>query len=123
MGESLSFTRAFDLIGALHLIAIERPGFFKSDEAFACSSVEALRRAARIGRFVTEMRESNGTIARSFRVEVPKNTRLAAAKYIHLGAGAAAQALAKLESKRADETKAIQADYWATVATIEAAAL
>jgi hypothetical protein len=122
IGESLSFTRAFDLIGALHLIAIERPGFFKSDEAFACSTIEVLRRAAKIGRFVTEMRESNGTIARSFRTEVPRNTRLAAAKFIHLGAGAAAQSLAKLESKRADEAKAVRADYWQAVAAIEQAA-
>ena len=56
MGEALSFTRAFDLLGALHLVAIERPGFFKSDEAFACCVVEVLRRASDIGRFVTEMR-------------------------------------------------------------------
>jgi hypothetical protein len=122
MGEGLSFTHAFDLLGALHLIAVERPGFFKSDEAFACSTVEVLRRAANIGRFVTEMRESNGTIQRSFRKEVPSNARLATAKLLHMGAGVAAEALAKREVGKAEKTKAIRSDYWATVAAIESAA-
>jgi hypothetical protein len=128
IGEALSFTRAFDLIGALHLIAIERPLFFKSDssgandEAFACSSVEVLRRAANIGRFVTEMRESNGTIRRSFRKEVPRNARLAAAKFIHLGLGAAAKAMAKREAAREEQAKAVRSDYWATVRALESAA-
>jgi hypothetical protein len=121
MGEGLSFTRAFDLIGALHLIAIERPGFFKSDEAFACSTVEVLRRAANIGRFVTEMRESNGTIRRSFRQEVPRNSRLATAKLLHMGAGVAAAALAKLEAAKAEKAKATRGDFWATVAALESA--
>jgi hypothetical protein len=123
MGEGLSFTRAFDLLGALHLIAIERPGFWKSDEAFACSVVEVMRRAAKIGRFVTEMRESNGTIRRSFRQEVPRNTRLATAKMLHMGAGVAAQALAKLEAAKAEKAKAVRSAYWATVSSIEQAAL
>jgi hypothetical protein len=122
MGEGLSFTRAFDLLGALHLISIERPGFFKSDEAFACSTVEVLRRAANIGRFVTEMRESNGTIRRSFRQEVPRNSRLATAKLLHMGAGVAAAALAKLEAAKAEKAKATRGDFWATVAALEAAA-
>jgi hypothetical protein len=121
MGEGLSFTRAFDLIGALHLISIERPGFFRSEEAFACSVVEVLRRTANIGRFVTEMRESNGTIRRSFRKEVPRNARLATAKLLQLGAGAAAQALAKREVVKAEKAKAVRSEYWATVASIEQA--
>ncbi len=108
IGNRLSFTRAFDLLGALHLVAIERPGFFKSDEAFACCVVEVLRRASDIGRFVTEMRESSGTIRRSFRKEVPRDARLATAKLLHLGKGTAAEALAKREAARPDEAKAVR---------------
>ena len=30
VSEAISFTRALDLLGAIHLMTIERPGFFKS---------------------------------------------------------------------------------------------
>jgi hypothetical protein len=121
IGESLPFTRAFDLIGALHLIAIERPVFFRTEESFACSTVEVMRRAAGVGRFVTEMREANGTIRRSFRQEVPRNARLAAAKLLYMGAGAAAEALAKLVVKRAEKAKAVRHDYWSVVRALASA--
>ena len=121
IGEALTLTRAFDLVAALHLLQIER-GAFRTEEALEFCTVEALRRAAGIGRFITEMRESNGTIRRSFRQEVSRGTRQAAGKMIRLGLGVAAQALAKKESKRADEAKAVRTNYWQAVAAIEQSA-
>jgi hypothetical protein len=109
------------LVAALHLLQIER-GAFRTEEALEFCTVEALRRAAGIGRFITEMRESNGTIRRSFRQEVSRGTRQAAGKMIRLGLGVAAQALAKKESKRADEAKAVRTNYWQAVAAIEQSA-
>ena len=67
------------------------------------------------------MNNANGTIARSYRRELGKDSRLACAKMLMVALGAAAQALATRESKRADEAKAVQSDYWATVAAIERA--
>jgi hypothetical protein len=66
------------------------------------------------------MNNANGTIARSYRRELGKDSRLACAKMLMVALGAAAQ-LATRESKRADEAKAVQSDYWATVAAIERA--
>ena len=83
--------------------------------------MEALRRVAGIGRFITEMRESNGTIRRSFRQEVSRGTRQAAGKMIRLGLGGAAQALAKREAARADKERVTRANYWQAVQAIEAA--
>jgi hypothetical protein len=122
ISEAIPFTRALDLLGAIQLMAIERQGFFKSDEAFSCCVVELLRRTSRVSCQVVAMNNTNGTIARSYRRELGKNSRLACAKMLNVALGSAAQALAKRESKRADETKAVQANYWATVAAIEAAA-
>jgi|HubBroStandDraft_6_1064221.scaffolds.fasta_scaffold188698_4 hypothetical protein len=67
------------------------------------------------------MNNASGTIARSYRRELGKDSRLACAKMLMVALGAAAQALATRESKRADEAKAVQSDYWATVAAIERA--
>jgi hypothetical protein len=120
VGEALPFTRIFDSAGAMHLLQIER-GAFRSDAALEFCTLEALRRAANIGRFVTEMRESNGTIRRSFRKEVDKNTRAAAAKLIRMGIGVAALALAKREAARADKERVTRASYWQAVQAIEAA--
>jgi hypothetical protein len=120
IGEALTFTRAFDLVAALHLLQIER-GAFRTEEALEFCTVEALRRAAGIGRFITEMREAKGTIRRSFRKEVDKNTRAAAAKLIRMGIGVAALALAKREAARADKERATRASYWQAVQAIEAA--
>ena len=120
IGEALTFTRAFDLVAALHLLQIER-GAFRTEEALEFCTVEALRRTAGIGRFITEMREAKGTIRRSFRKEVDKNTRAAAAKLIRVGIGVAALALAKREAARADKERATRASYWQAVQAIEAA--
>lgn len=122
ISDVIPFTRALDLLGAIHLMTIERPGFFKSEESFSCCVVELLRRTSRVSCKVVAMNNANGTIARSYRRELGKNSRLACAKMLNVGLGAAAVALAKREAKRADEAKATRESYWATVAAIEAAA-
>jgi hypothetical protein len=45
ISEVIPFTRVLDLLGAIHLMQIERRTF-KSDEALACSTVELMRRRA-----------------------------------------------------------------------------
>jgi regulator of PEP synthase PpsR (kinase-PPPase family) len=88
----------------------------------ACCTVELLRRTSRVSCKVVAMNNTNGTIARSYRREMGKESRLACAKMLTVALGSAAQALAKREAARAGEVKAVRADYWATVAAIEAAA-
>jgi hypothetical protein len=68
------------------------------------------------------MNSHNGTIEKSYRREMSRNSRLATARLLNLGLGAAAVALAKREAKRADEAKATRESYWAGVAAIESAA-
>jgi hypothetical protein len=121
MAEQISFTRALDLLGAIQLLQMER-GFFRNDEALACCTVELMRRTSRVSCQVVAMNNTNGTIARSYRRELGKESRLACAKMLTVALGAAAQALAKREAARAGEAKAVQADYWATVHAIESAA-
>jgi hypothetical protein len=55
ISEAIPFTRALDLLGAIQLMAIERPGFFKSEEALACSTVELMRRTSRVNCKVVAM--------------------------------------------------------------------
>jgi hypothetical protein len=119
LADALPFTRALDLHGAIHLLAIERPTTFRSDEALACCTVELFRRAANVGRRWGKTRASDGMQA-SYRVEVSKNTRLETARYLNIGLGAAALALAKREASRAEEAKAVRSDYFAAVAAIAA---
>jgi hypothetical protein len=121
VSEAIPFTRVLDLLGAIHLMQMERRTF-KSDEALACSTVELLRRTSRVSCRVVAMSNHNGTITRSYRREMGKDSRLACAKMLTVALGAAAQALAKREAARAGEVKAVQADYWATVHAIESAA-
>jgi hypothetical protein len=120
VSESISFTRVLDLLGAIHLMQLERK-FFKGDEALACSTVELLRRTSRVGCKVVAMNNANGTINRSYRREMGKESRLAAARMIAVALGGAAQALAKREAKRESEAKAVQSDYWSAVHAIESA--
>lgn len=124
LGEAMTFTRALDLLGAAFLIQIERPHSFRSEEAFQCCVVELFRRAAggHVGRRVAAMREENGTIRRSYRKEVPRQTRLAAFRYLNVGLGAAAAALAKREAARADQERETRAAYYQAVNSIAASA-
>jgi hypothetical protein len=119
LGEALPFTRALDLHGAIQLLAIERPQTFRSDEALACCTVELFRRAANQGRRWGKTRASDGMQA-SYRVEVSKNTRLETARYLNIGLGAAAMALAKRAAAKADQAKQVRSDYYAAVAAIAA---
>jgi hypothetical protein len=122
IADVIPFTRALDLLGAIHLMQMERK-FFRNDEALACSTVELMRRTSRVGCKVVAMSNHNGTITRSYRREMGKDSRLACAKMLNVSLGNAAQALAKREYRRADEAKAVQASYWASVHAIEQAAL
>jgi hypothetical protein len=123
LGEAVTFTRALDLLGAAFLIQIERPQSFRSEEAFQCCVVELFRRAAggHVGRRVAAMREENGTIRRSYRKEVARQTRLAAFRYLNVGLGAAAAALAKREAAREEQARETRAHYYDAVRAIEAA--
>jgi hypothetical protein len=123
ISEAIPFTRGLDLLGAIHLMQIERPGFFKSDEAFSCSTVELLRRTSRVSCQVVAMNNANGTIARSYRREMGKDSRLACAKMLMVALGSAAQALAKRESKRAGQERETRASYFDAVRAIEQAAI
>lgn len=119
VSEAISFTRALDLLGAIHLLQIER-NFFRSEEALACCTVELLRRTSRVSCQVVAMNNTNGTIARSYRREMGKNSRLACAKMLMVALGGAAQALAKRKSKRADQERETRSSYYAVVNSIAA---
>jgi hypothetical protein len=121
LGDALSFTRALDLLGAIHLLAIERPQTFRSEDALACCVVELFRRAANVGRRWGKTRAVDG-LQPSYRVEVAKQTRLETARYLNIGLGAAAAALAKRAAEKADQAKQVRSDYYAAVAAIEQSA-
>jgi hypothetical protein len=84
--------------------------------------VELLRRTSRVSCQVVAMNNTNGTIARSYRRELGKDSRLACAKMLMVALGAAAQALAIRESKRADQERETRASYFDAVRVIEATA-
>ncbi len=69
------------------------------------------------------MNAHNGTVAHSYRREVSRNTRLAAARYLMVGLGAAAVALARREAKRAENERATRADYYRAIEAIESEAV
>jgi hypothetical protein len=122
VGDSISFLRAIDLIGAAYLIQHER-GFFRNEEAFACSVVELFRRTGRVGCMVTAQNNVSGAIQTSYRRELSRPSRLAAARMLIVAIGGAAQALAKRAAEKADRVKEAQSAYYATLASIEHAAL
>jgi hypothetical protein len=121
ISEAISFTRALDLLGAIHLMNLERPGAFQSEDALGCCVVELFRRTGRVGCKVMAQNAHNGTIEKSYRREMSRNSRLAAARLLNVGLGAASLALAKRAAKQETEAKAVRADYWATVHALEAA--
>ena len=119
IGENVAFTRALDLMGALQLMQIER-GYFRTEAAFHCCLIEALRREAGIGTIKLARKDRDGV--HSYRKALAKEVRLAAARFVHVGMGAAALALAKRESEREQQSKTIRTSYYTAVETIEAAA-
>ena len=117
LAEVMSFTRALDLLGAIHLLNIERPTTFRSEDAVACVAVELFRRAANVGRKFARILPGE-THQHSYRQEVSKQTRLATFRYLNVGLGAAALALAKREAKREEDARATRASYWQAVQSI-----
>jgi hypothetical protein len=120
VSEAISFTRALDLLTAVHLLHLE--GRWRSDEAMACSMVELLRRTSRVGCRVVAMNNSNGTIERSYRRELSRPSRLAAARMLMVALGGACAALALRKFKRVDQERAALTTYYEAVRAIEAAA-
>jgi hypothetical protein len=118
--EGMTFTRALDLMTALHLFRIDRPNAFRSDDAFKAVMVETFRKAANVGLRFAPLRPG-ASRQQGYRKSLNLPSRLATAGYLELALGSAAQALAKRESKREAEAKAVQADYWASVRAIESA--
>jgi hypothetical protein len=114
LNDTLSFTRALDLLAGMHLLNIERPNTFRTVEAFACCVVEQFRRAGNVGRGWSRVLPGE-TRQHSYRKELSRNTRLATASYLNVALGAAALALAKREAKREADAKVTQADYYAVV--------
>ena len=94
IGEAIPFTRALDLMTAIILMQIERPDYWKGDEAIQCSTTELMRRTCRVGCMVVAMNNANGTIENSYRREMSREFRKAAFRFLFMGLGAAAKALA-----------------------------
>ena len=119
LGDSLCFTRALDLFAALHLHEIERPHFFKSDDAFRCVTVELLRRAGKVGLVWAPLKPSASRQI-GYRKELSRATRLEVYRLLFTGLGQAAVALARNEAKRAEEQQQTENAYHAAVSAIAA---
>jgi hypothetical protein len=116
--DQITWLRAFDLITAVHLLHLE--GYWRSEGAMACSLVELLRRTSRVGCRVVAMNNSNGTIERSYRRELSRPSRLAAARMLMVALGGACSAIALRKHKRADQERETRASYYDAVRAIEA---
>jgi hypothetical protein len=117
ISEAITFTRVLDLLTAVHLLHLE--GRWRSDEAMACSMVELLRRTSRVSCQVTAQNNHNGAIKCSWRRELGKNSRLAAARMLTVALGGACAALALRKSKRADQERAARTAYYDVVRSLE----
>jgi hypothetical protein len=110
ISEAIPFARVLDLLGAIHLLQMERT-FFKSDEAMACSTVELVRRTSRIGCQIMAQNNTNGTIQKSWRREMCRDSRMACATMLNVALGGAAQALAKRAASQESEAKKVRDSY------------
>jgi hypothetical protein len=119
--EQMTLTRALDLLGALMLLRLERPGFFRSDEAFRCTVIEMFRRETIHGRHIVSVNEETGGI-HGYRRDVSRQTRNAAFNFLFSAIGAAAQALATREHRRSTEEATLKQSYRAAIEAIESAA-
>jgi hypothetical protein len=115
----MTFTRALDLMTALHLFHIERPHAFRSDDAFKAVTVEVFRRAANVGIKFAPLKPG-ATSQISYRKALSLPSRLATAGYLQLALGAAGEALAKREAKRADQERDTRSAYYEAVNAIAA---
>jgi hypothetical protein len=118
-GEGMTFTRALDLMTALHLLQIERPHAFRTDDSFKAVMVETFRKAANVGLRWAPIRPG-ASRQQGYRKAISLPSRLATARYLDAALGAAGEALAKREAKRADQERATRSSYFAAVAAIAA---
>jgi hypothetical protein len=86
----------------------------------ACSMVELLRRTSRVNCKVVAMNNENGSISTSYRREMSRPSRLAAARMLMVALGGACSALALRRSKRAAQERETRASYYAVVNSIAA---
>jgi hypothetical protein len=117
VAEAVTFERVLGIVGAVHLLNLER-GFFRTEESFKCSMVELVRRTSRVGCHVTAMNNTSGTIKTSYRRELSKNSRLAAFNYLLAGVGLAAAKLAEIEHGRKAREQATKETYHRTIQSL-----
>jgi hypothetical protein len=117
--DGMTFIRALDLMTALHLMQIERPHAFRSEDAFKAVTVETFRKAANVGLMFAPLRPGANR-QQGYRKALSLPSRLATARYLQLSLGGAAEALAKREAKRADQERETRASYYAVVNSIAA---
>jgi hypothetical protein len=115
MFEQIPLTRAIDLLGAMRLLSLTNPSFFRSEEAFRCTTIEILRRETLHGRHVVSVDEETGSLSHTYRRDVSRQTRNEAFRYLYAAVGAAAYKLADLEFTRGPREKDIQANYYAAI--------
>jgi hypothetical protein len=118
VSEAVTFERVLGIVGAVHLLNLERQ-FFLSDEAFKCSMVELVRRTSRVGCKIVSMNNTNGTIGKSYRRELSRDSRLAAFDYLTAGVGLAALKLAEIERGRKAREQATKEAYHRTIAAMD----
>jgi hypothetical protein len=117
--DGMTFTRALDLMTALHLFQIERPHAFRSEDAFNAVTVEVFRKAANVGLMFAPLRPGANR-QQGYRKALSLPSRLATAGYLQLALGAAGEALAKREAKRADQERDTRSAYYEAVNAIAA---
>jgi hypothetical protein len=117
--DGMTFTRALDLMTALHLFRIARPHAFHSEDAFKAVTVETFRKAANVGLMFAPLRPGANR-QQGYRKSLSLPSRLATAGYLQLALGAAGEALAKREAKRADQERDTRSAYYEAVNAIAA---
>jgi hypothetical protein len=117
--DGMTFTRALDLMTALHLFRIDRPHAFRSEDAFKAVTVEVFRKAANVGLMFAPLRPGANR-QQGYRKALSLPSRLATAGYMMLAVGAAGDALARREAKRADQERETRSAYYEAVNAIAA---
>jgi hypothetical protein len=118
--DGMTFTRALDLMTALHLFRLDRPHAFRSDDAFKAVMVETFRKAANVGLRFAPLRPG-ASRQQGYRKALSLPSRLATAGYLELALGAAGEALAKREAKREEQERATRSSYHEAIRAIESA--
>jgi hypothetical protein len=126
ISEGLDFISCLDLLTALCLMRITRPYAFKEagrdgDEAFLAVVLEVFRKRAGVGLKHAPLRPG-ATRQTGYRAALLLPTRLAAARYLMMAIGGAAQALATREAKQEENDRETRAAYYGAIHAIEASA-